>query len=301
MAESPSSSNTPAPIAEIDHGPSKLDQFLDAHTKKLIIGAILVAVGIAAYVVYSGVAKGEAEEAGAALMDAEKIADYQDVIKKWPESNAAASALPLIADIQWADSQPDSIASLEEFISKYPEHPSLATAKVSLGLRLLEQGKTSEASELLTEVAESETATYIAPLACIALGDIAKAEGKTEDAKKWYEKAQEDPSEQGNTFKDTAAARLILVNAKPPVKIKPALPVPPKPGAPTNPVVPAPILETPDTPETTPTTPTTPTAPTPPTPPTPKADPPAPVSPAPNPPAPAAPAVPAGEKAPEPA
>ena len=243
MAESSSSppASAPAPIAEIDHGPSKLDQFLDAHTKKLVIGVILIALGVIAYVVYDGLAEAEAQKAGAALLQAEKASDYQDVIKQWPESNAAASARLLLADLQWADSQPESIETLENFISQHPEHPSIATAKVSLGLRLLEQGKTADAIATLTEVAESDSATYIAPLACIALGDIAKAAGETGDAKKWYEKAQEDPSEQGNAFKDTAAARLTLVNAKPPVKIKPALPVPPAPSPTTVPTPTAPV------------------------------------------------------------
>ncbi|MCP5538114.1 MAG: tetratricopeptide repeat protein [Akkermansiaceae bacterium] len=287
MAESPSSTKSPAPIAEIDHGPSKLDQFLEDHSKKLVIAAILIALGVVAYVVYDGLAEAKAQEAGSALLEAQKVADYQDVIKKWPDSNAAASALPLMAELQWTDSQPDSIATLEEFISKHPGHPSIATAKVSLGLRLLEQGKTDEASEILSEIADSDKATYIAPLACIALGDIAKAANKPDDAKQWYEKAQTDPSEQGNAFKDIAAARLILVNAKPPVKIKPALPEPPKPDSPATPTVPAPLLEQPDTPETAPETAPETTPQT-----TPETDPPSPTPPASAPAAPAPPAPP---------
>ena len=263
MAESPSSS--PAPIAEIDHGPSKLDQFLDAHTKKLVIGVILMALGLIGYVVYDGLAEAKAQEAGSALLNAEKVGEYQDVVKKWPDSHAAASALPLLAEVQWADSQSDSLQTLQDFITQHPEHPSVATAKVSLGLRLLEQGKIDEATETLTEVVESDSATYIAPLACIALGDIAKAAGKLDEAKTWYEKAQEDPTEQGNTFKDTAAARLRLVNAKPPTKIKPALPAPPAVPAVPDGGIPAPVLETPDTPATpiTPPAPKTPETPAP--------------------------------------
>lgn len=255
MAEKSSSpsSNAPAPIAEIDHGPSKLDQFLENHQKKLIIAAILIALGVIAYVIYDGLAEAKAQEAGSALLEAEKVADYQDVIKKWPDSHAAASALLLMADLQWADSQPDSIASLEEFIANHPEHPALATAKVSLGLRLLEQGKTSEATEILSEVADSDQATHIAPLACIGLGDIAKASGKPDQAKTWYEKAKLDPNQEGNTFADIADIRLTLVNAKPPEKIQPALPKPPEPTPPAtgttpSPAVTPPVLEKPDTP-----------------------------------------------------
>ena len=61
-------------------------------------------------------------------------------------------------------------------------------------------------------------------MASIALGDIAKAAGQTADASEWYEKAQLDPAGHGNAFQSLAAARLLLVNAKPPTKVKPSLP-----------------------------------------------------------------------------
>ena len=226
MAES-SSQPTPetgAPIAEIDLGPSKLDQFMDNHQTKIIIAAILAAIGVVAYVINDGLAEADANDAGAALLSAQKPNDYQEVIKTWPESNAAASARLLLADAQWPDSQPDSIATLEEFINNYPAHPSIGTAKTSLGLRLLDQGKTEQAQEVLTEVAENDSYSYIAPMASIALGDIAKAAGQTADASEWYEKAQLDSAGHGNAFQGLAAARLLLVNAKPPTKIKPSLP-----------------------------------------------------------------------------
>ena len=243
MAESSSNppSNSSAPIAEIELGPSKTDQFLDNHQTKIIILAILIALGVVAYVISQGLAEAEAQEAGAALLSAEQPADYQTVIKTWPESHAAASASILLADLQWPDSQPDSIATLEEFINNHPEHPTLATAKVSLGLRLLEQGKADEAGEILAEVADGDS--YIAPLACIALGDIAKEAGESEEATQRYEKAQQGPSELGNAYKELATSRLLLVNAKPPVKIKPTLPEPK-----ISPPVSPPVLEIPDTP-----------------------------------------------------
>ncbi len=219
------------PFAEIDHGPSKLDLFLDAHQKKLIIAAILLALGVVAYVVYSGIAKGEAEDAGAALLTAENVEEYQKVISQWPTSHAAASALPLMADVQGEDSPEEAIETLKGFIDAHPDHPTLPTAKVSLALRLLEQGDTVQATTLLTEVTDNDADSYIAPLAYISLGDIAKAAGKKEDAKTWYEKAQEDPTDQGNTFSDAAANRLALVNALPPKKIKPAAPAPVAPPA----------------------------------------------------------------------
>lgn len=224
MAESPT------PFAEIDLGPSKLDQFLDAHQKKLIALAILLALGVIAYVIYSGIAQGEAEDAGAALLTSEKTEDYQKVIDQWPTSQSAATALPLMADIQATDSPEKAIETLRSFLDANAEHPTAATAKVSLALLLLKQEKADEANTLLNEVADSDS--YIAPLACITLGDAAKASGNKEEATSWYQKAQEDSGEQGNAYKDAAAARLALVNAKAPVKIKPAPPAPEVPEAP---------------------------------------------------------------------
>jgi len=244
MAESPT------PIAEIDHGPSKLDQFLDQHTPKLVIGAILIALGVIGYVIYSGLARAKNEEAGAALSSAQTSSEYQDVIKKWPKTKSAESAMLLLAGVQWQDSQAEAIQTLRDFLAEHPEHPAAATAKVSLGLRLVEQGKNDEAVTLLNEVSDDESSAYIAPLARITLGDIAKASGNKDVAKDWYEKAAEDTTGLGNTYASTAQARLALVNATPPTKIKPAPPAPAVPpaaatppsgiGFPTTPVAPSP-------------------------------------------------------------
>ena len=114
---------TPTPIAEIDHGPSKFEQFLDNHQKKLLVAAILLLLGVIGYVVWSGLQEAEQHEAGAAFVKADEVADYQGVIKQYPGSNAAASSMPLLADMQWQDSQPDSIQTLQNFLEHYLTSP----------------------------------------------------------------------------------------------------------------------------------------------------------------------------------
>ena len=141
-----------------------------------------------------------------------------------------------MADLQGADTPKEAIQTLKDFLDTNSDHPAAATAKVSLALRQLEQGDTKNAISLLTEVTETDSDSYIAPLAYLTLGDIAKAAGNKTDAAAWYEKAKEDPTKQGNTFSDAATARLALVNALPPTKIKPAPPAPAvPPAAPTPP------------------------------------------------------------------
>ena len=257
MAESPT------PIAEIDHGPSKLDQFLDQHTPKLIIAAILIALGVIAFVIYSGLAEAKNEEAGSALTVAESSSDYQDVISQWPETKSAESAMLLLAAAQDEESPEESIQTLRGFIDQYPEHPAVDTAKVSLGLKLIKQGNSSEAVPTLTEVAGNGSDSYISPLAAITLGDIAKAAGNAEEAKSWYEKASTN-GDQGNSYADAAQNRILLASAKAPTKVKPAPPAPSIPKAPTPPVpsVPTPPAVTPTLP-TTPAPPAIPAVPTP--------------------------------------
>ena len=247
---------TPTPIAEIEHGPSKFEQFLDNHQSKIIIAAILLSLGLLGYVVWSGLDQAEQHEAGSALIKADEIPDYQDIIKKYPDSATAASALPLLANMQWQDSQPEAIETLQDFLNQNPEHPTAHTARVSLGLRLLQQGKTEEAKEQLSQIAENHPDSYIAPLACIALGDIAKSQSEVEEAKNWYEKARGD-GDRTSSFLDMANQRLRIVNAEPPTKIEPAPPAPPAPPAADTPAapetedkepLPAPELNEPDAP-----------------------------------------------------
>ncbi len=238
------SNTTPsqAAIAEIDHGPSKLDQFLDKHTSKLIIVAILVALGMVAYVIKSGLDEDKSQKAGAALVAANTNEELEGVVNQWAGSNSAASALPLIAKNQWSDNKDASVATLETFINNHPEHTAVATSKVSLAIKLLKQSKADQATEILTEVADSDTSSYIAPLAAILLGDIAKEAGDTKLATTWYKKAQEDQAEQGNTFAPVAKIRELLVSAQAPVMVKPALPEPTAPApteAAATPTVPA--------------------------------------------------------------
>lgn len=232
-------------IAEIDHGPSKLDQFLDQHQSKLVIAAILIALGVIAYVVYSGLEEGKAQEAGAALVSAETSAELESVISTWSGSNSSATALMLLSETQ---SETDAaISKLKQFINEHPEHPALATAKVNLGIKLLKNGNNNEARDILAEVADNEAASYIAPFAAITLGDIAKEAGDAEKATTWYQKAKTDDNELGNSFTNIAESRLLLVNAQPPTKVQPALPEPPT--APAIPADPTPAIPTTPTPQ----------------------------------------------------
>jgi predicted negative regulator of RcsB-dependent stress response len=294
---------SPAPLAEIAQGPNAFEQFLDRNQKNLIILAVLIAVGVAALVVYRGIEKSRQETAGAALNKAEDLAALQAVINEHAGTTAASSAAILLADRQWTDGQQDTaIETLRNFISSNPQHPALPTAQASLGSKLMIQGKSADASRIFQEIVDDPKARFIAPYALISLGDIAKLAGDLAKAEASYKRVQTDFPE--SNFMQSAKRRIDNLKAKPPVEVDPppapkaeTPPAPPEAPAPApTPAPPAPKAETPPAPPVPPAPAPAPPAPTAETPPAPEAPAPAPAPPAPKaetPPAPPVPEAPA--------
>lgn len=222
------SQETAVPLAEISQGPNAFEEFLDRNQKSLIALAILLALGTAAFVVYSGIEKSRQNTAGEAFNKAADLAALQSVINEHPDTKAASSAMILLADRQWADGQQDdAIATLRSFSAANPEHPGYPAAQASLGAKLMAQGKSDDAALIFQDLVDQPKARYIAPYALISLGDIAKVAGDLEKAEASYNRVKADFSE--SPFVATATERIATLKAKPPVEIEP----PPAPAAPT--------------------------------------------------------------------
>lgn len=221
---------TAVPLAEISQGPNAFEAFLDRNQKGLVALAAALALGAVGVVIYRGVAQSARETAGAALTKADSAAAYQAVADANADTASAGSALVLLANSQWDAGEKDkAVATLQKFVSTYPSHPALPSAKANLGSKLLSQGKTGDAEKVFEELVSAPEAKYIAPFALISLGDIAKAAGDTAKAKASYEKVQSEFPD--STFSQTASQRILVINAKPPVEVDaPPAPVTPSPS-----------------------------------------------------------------------
>ena len=214
------------PLAEISQGPSAFEQFLDRNQKNLIALAILVALGTAGYVVYSGIQESHETTAGTALTKAEDLASLQAVINDHAETRAARSAMVLLADKQWSEGQQDAaVETLRKFIDSHPNHPAIGSARASLGAKLMAQGKSGDATAVFQEIADDPKERFIAPFALIALGDIAKAGGDTAKAETHYSRVSTEFS--ASSFAQTASQRVASLKAKSPTEVEP--PPAPKP------------------------------------------------------------------------
>lgn len=249
--------DTPKPIAELDHGPSKLDAFLEENQKKLVIAAVLIFLAVLGYVFWNGYAQMKQQNAGELVPMASTEEELTKIFTDRPDSRAAAAAKILLADLKGNTAPDEAIEQLRDTIAKYPNHPATPKAQTALGLLLLDQSKLDEAEASLNSVLDKEEAAFIAPYAKIGLADIAAKKGQKDRARSLYTEvidliASGDPDtiQQFNAYAEIAKSRLRIIDAAPPKKVKPA-PVEPTP-APTNedskPESPAAPEETPVTP-----------------------------------------------------
>lgn len=231
--------DVPQLLGEISQGPSAFDQFLDRNQKNLIFLCIAVAVGVAAFLVYQGVATSHERSAGASLCQADDLASLQALVTEYPSTAAAGTAKVALAERQWEENQqPAAIETLKAFIADNPKHPAIPNAKVSLAAKLKFNGKDAEATALFKELAEDPESSYLAPYSFIALGDLAKAAGHADEAESFYLKAK--IVVPGNAFSATADQRLANIKVKAPLEIAPPPPPPPPGLVPPPPLTPAP-------------------------------------------------------------
>lgn len=232
--ESPDTHATP--LGEIEHGPSKLEQFLERNQKLLVLVGILLIVCVAAYVVWDGIKSSHEQTAGANLIEGKDTASLEKVLKENADTQAAGSAALLLAEEQWKAGQEDeALATLRKFIQGSPKHPAVPSANASLASHLMAQGKIDEASQIFQNIADSPDSRFVAPYALISLGDIALNAGDSGKAEGFYKRVEAEFS--GTSYVSVATSRLSVLNAKPPIEVDapPAPATPPADAQPTTP------------------------------------------------------------------
>jgi predicted negative regulator of RcsB-dependent stress response len=226
MAEEPD--DTPRPLAEISHGPSAFEAFLDRNQKGLVVLGIALFAAAAGWIVVRGIKDAAEKEAGAVLAGPQELAELREMIQEHPDTAAAGSAELVIAAKQWEQGDQDAaIETLRAFIAAKPEHPGIPAARASLATRLKQQGKSDEAAELFRQLSEDPQARFLAPYALTALGDLHLAAGRVDEAEQVLKRAKEDFGT--NPLSNQAGNHLRLLRFQPPVEIEPApAPEPPK-------------------------------------------------------------------------
>lgn len=222
MAENQSLTNPGGgPLGEISQAPPALEAFLDKHQLRLIVLAVILALGAVVYVIMNGIKESAEKAAGALLADGDELSELQKVVSEHEGTAAAASAKVLVAEKKWEDGQKeDSISMLRSMV----EADSGSPAKASLGAKLMAMGELEEAKAVFESITENPDAAYIKPYAWVSLGDIAVAKGDKDEAESAYSTVERDFP--GSPFIQVATKRLLLMKAEAPREVAEKIVVP---------------------------------------------------------------------------
>jgi len=104
---------------------------------------------------------------------------------KFPNTPAGADAYILLAEAQRKEKKfTEANKTLETFISKYPKHELVSTAKMAMAGNLDSMGKTDEALAMYQQIASAYPNSYTAPLAMLSQVYILKAKNRNDDARR---------------------------------------------------------------------------------------------------------------------
>src|ERR1700736_4130340 len=171
--------------------PPSRDSALEAHVfwlrfKKeiaaVLVLALLAIVGFAGYRFYTN----NRESAAAALLGSAKSApDYQQVISRYPNTPAGASAYLLLAeDLRKEKKFAEANATLQAFINKNPDHELVPIAQMAIAANLEAMGKTDEALASYQQIASKYPRNFSAPLALISQVPLLKSKNRTDEARR---------------------------------------------------------------------------------------------------------------------
>lgn len=212
---------TPIALGEIEHGPSKFEQFLDNNQRSLIAVGIAAVVILASVIIFKGVSENNRQTASAALIDSKTSDSLEKLNKDHPNTPAGGTALLRLANNQWENENKDlAISTLESFVSNYEKHPAHLAALTNLGSKQALIGKSEEAMENLETVIETEDPTF-APLAQFLLADLNAQKGNKQEAAKLFTELSSQPELNLGQLKSLSESRQRGLSAPTPDIIKP--------------------------------------------------------------------------------
>ncbi len=233
------SAHPSAPLTGPD-APSPLENFLDLHSRKVVIGLAVVVAMVATFTTLHLKKKKYAEKAGAALVAAKDLDGLRKVVSEFADTPAGQTAQILLADRQLDSGDAKGATdTLRTFLGANKDHPLASQARLALASALLQLGQPEEAGSELSSFLAAAPTSPLAPLAMIMQAEIAEKKGDIEGAKKIYGEVKAGFPE--SQFAGKASMRLERVGFILPIEVEP-----PPPPAPPEPVPTVPPLPTPD-------------------------------------------------------
>ncbi len=226
-------------IGTIGIGPSRQDIFLNRHYRKLILAGVIVATAAGLGIAYFSHSNDRKAAAGARVVEAMKTqtlspghpaADYdakvlEGIRAEYDDTASATTArlLECLSLLSGTEEQAMSgLAELEAISNDAAAAPLLrARALCALAAYHMNKGDDATAATHWNTLLSMGESPYSA-LACMSLGDMAKAAGKVDEARGHYQQAMENcQTSQLVLDRNMIATRLMLLDVDAPRRVSP--------------------------------------------------------------------------------
>ena len=201
--------------------------------------AILLILGIVAIFAIAGyrLYRDRREATAATLFVAAKTpAAYEDVINRYGDTAAGASAYLLLADGQRNQAKySEANATLVKFLEKFPQHELASTARMAMAANLEAMGKQDEALATYQQIASANAGNFNAPMALIEQVHILQEKNRIDDARRICETIM---TQYRDSYAAMEAGQLLRTFSKSAKLQAPPIVAPPKPGSSASATVP---------------------------------------------------------------
>ena len=233
-------------IGEIELGPSRHEQFLNAHYKKLLWGGITLGIAAGCVIAYFShkndrtyrasavaVAAMKADEPGkVATVEAYDAKSLELLQSEYAETPAAATG-ELLEGISLLRNGGDKAAAINHLENVAATSGNLmlrSRALAAIATDYMGDGKDEDAIKTWQRVAQLPENPYTA-LAYVCMGDIAKSAGDKDSARSYYEQAKAKCPVSTLVRDRVVDLRLSLLDVDAPVPVSPAPAAPAQDGA----------------------------------------------------------------------
>ena len=199
----------------------------------LLVFAIAAIVAIAGYRLY----RDRREATAATLFSLAKTpAAYEEVINRYGDTAAAASAYLLLADAERKQAKySEANTTLLKFLEKFPQHELASTARMAMAANLEAMGKQDEALATYQQIASANAGSFNAPIALIEQAHILQQKNRVDDARRVCETIMTQYRDSYAAMEASQLLRTFLKSAKVPT---PSVGAPSKLGSPASATVP---------------------------------------------------------------
>ena len=195
----------------------------------LLVFAIAAIVAIAGYRLY----RDRREATAATLFSlANTPAAYEEVINRYGDTAAAASAYLLLADAERKQAKySEANTTLLKFLEKFPQHELASTARMAMAANLEAMGKQDEALATYQQIASANAGSFNAPIALIEQAHILQQKNRVDDARRVCETIMTQYRDSYAAMEASQLLRTFLKSAKVPT---PSVVAPSKLGSPAS-------------------------------------------------------------------